>query len=213
MSRECEKIHELVNAKRRHRFPFVKEEIPDNGISVMFEEGEEAHGGSRIVWVGTHSQPDRLPGRLQDHLRSNKDGSILRKSIGGALLAARADRYAEAWELNTSSREQRSDPRVDAARQREIEAEVTSFIEDRLSFTVLPFDSVADRAFYQAKLLATIAQCSACEPSEQWPGIHSPSEKIRTYGLWQVQRVRGQPFTATELVEFMERIPARDRGL
>lgn len=206
MSAHCEHLHRVMEARSRYPFDLPSDAVPLNGISLLFEEGERAHGGSRIVWIGTHTKADRLPHRLQDHLRPNKDGSILRKSIGSALLASRRDPYAEAWKLDTSARAQRLDPRVDEDRQREIEEKVTEYIRSHLSFAVLAVETAADRAFYQPKLIATVAQCSGCGPSERWLGRSSPREKIRSSGLWQVQHVGGPTFTAAEHTDFVERI-------
>jgi hypothetical protein len=53
MTEACYYLHESLS-----RLPRLKREdlslVPMNGIYVLFENGEEAHGGDRIVRVGTH---------------------------------------------------------------------------------------------------------------------------------------------------------------
>ena len=48
-------------------YPFNPKDIPLNGIYIMFEEGEFAHGGKRIVRVGTHTGPNNLRNRIAEH--------------------------------------------------------------------------------------------------------------------------------------------------
>ena len=53
MSDLCHRLHQLVNGMERFRFPFDESRIPRNGIYILFEAGERAHSGDRIVRVGT----------------------------------------------------------------------------------------------------------------------------------------------------------------
>lgn len=68
MSEICQQLHALCNALPRHRFPFDEQAIPRNGIYILFEKGEQAHGGDRIVRVGTHTGENQLP-RCVSHER------------------------------------------------------------------------------------------------------------------------------------------------
>jgi hypothetical protein len=38
-------------------------------------------------------------------------------------------------------------------------------------------------------LISTVASCDECNPSSNWLGRHSPKEKIRKSGLWQVNEL------------------------
>jgi hypothetical protein len=87
MSEACLVFHALVNSLPRYRFPVNAHELPHNGIYVLFEDGEYAHGKDRVVRVGTHTGNNQLRSRLEQHfIRENKDRSIFRKNIGRALL-------------------------------------------------------------------------------------------------------------------------------
>lgn len=64
----CERLHKILNGLKRHRFPFDESLIPKNGIYVLFENGERAHGDcDRIVRIGTHTGKDNLRQRLVEH--------------------------------------------------------------------------------------------------------------------------------------------------
>ena len=43
MSHICNDIHELFNDMQRFTFPFNDQEIPKNGIYVLFEKDETGH--------------------------------------------------------------------------------------------------------------------------------------------------------------------------
>ena len=87
MSKNCHTIHQWFNGMKKHSFPFNEQEIPLNGIYILFEKGEFAHSTNRIVRIGTHTGNNQLRSRLFQHfLNENKDRSIFRKNIGRALL-------------------------------------------------------------------------------------------------------------------------------
>lgn len=94
MSAVCRRVHEVIWKLPRHRFPFDDQDIPANGIYVLFEEGESGHGGDRIVRVGTHTGDNQLRSRLKQHfINENKDRSIFRKNIGRAILSKDSDPF------------------------------------------------------------------------------------------------------------------------
>ena len=95
----CEALHEWANSLPALRFPFDEHAIPLNGIYILFEQGEVAHGAKRIVRVGTHTGANQLRSRLRQHfLVENKDRSIFRKNIGRALLHRDHDPFLETWD-------------------------------------------------------------------------------------------------------------------
>ena len=44
MSKLCERLHLIVNKMPRYYFPLDKNKIYKNGIYILFEKGEKAHG-------------------------------------------------------------------------------------------------------------------------------------------------------------------------
>ena len=89
MSETCKKLHEVFSALPRLRTGYKNSQVPANGIYIVFEKGEKAHGTDRIVGVGTHTGEGNLSQRLNEHLYTpNKDRSILRKHVGRCLLVA-----------------------------------------------------------------------------------------------------------------------------
>jgi len=74
MSEICKELHFIFNNMKRLSFPFDKNEIPENGIYILFEKGGPAHKANRIVRIGTHTGKDQLRSRLWQHfMNENKD--------------------------------------------------------------------------------------------------------------------------------------------
>lgn len=205
MSHVCASLHRWVNELPTHSFPFEPKTIVRNGLYVLFEEGELAHGTRRIVRIGTHTGSNQLGSRLLQHfVMEKKDRSIFRKNIGRALLNRAGDPFLADWNLDLTTRAARDlhGARIDAVRQQQIEAEVSAYMRRQFRFAVLPVAEKADRLHWESRLIATVAQCPECNPSPAWLGLSSPSPKIRGSGLWQVNEIDGQPLSDADIAEF-----------
>lgn len=204
MAEACQSLHDLVQRRRRHSFPLDGDLIPDNGIYLLFEKGERGHGGDRIVRVGTHTGQNQLRSRIGEHfLNPNKDRSIFRKNIGRALLNRAQDDFLQYWNLDLTSRKNRErySSLVDSDKQAEVERQVTELIQERFSFTVLKVLDKGERLSLERSLIATVARCRECRPSEDWLGNYSPKSKIRDAGLWQEQHISAKPLRLEHIEE------------
>lgn len=205
-------MHQLVWQHELFTFPFDKGRLPNDGIYFLFETGEVAHGGPRVVRVGTHTGDRQLRSRLQQHfLREAKDRSIFRKNIGRSILAARSDPYASVWESDLTSSAARASPPpgFDKSRQLDIEREVSEVLRERFSFVVIPVTQKTDRLKLESGLVSLLYLCSECKPSEDWLGRHSPKTMIRESGLWQVNELKKKPLGGREIAELLGK---RDQG-
>jgi hypothetical protein len=201
MSSICHSIHLLVNSLPEFHFPCDRRELPKNGIYFLFEKGECAHGGKRIVRVGTHTGDGQLASRLYEHfLIPNKDRSIFRKNIGRAILNRDNDPYLELWELDLTSKENREKylAYVNPRKQKRVEVQVSEYIQNHFSFAVCRIDDKESRLRFECALLSTIASCRDCHPSTGWFGQNSPKEKIQRSGLWNVQGLGNKPLSTDE---------------
>jgi len=202
MSQECSKLHELLNNKKRFAFPFNKQDIPLNGLYVLSEKGEHAHKKDRIVRIGTHTGKNQLPSRLEQHfLKENKDRSIFRKNIGRALLNKQNDSFLPLWEIDLTPKAAREkySSSIDAAKQKQTEALVSSYIRENLSFCVIPLETKSARLELESKLISTVSLCEECSPSAAWLGNHSPKAKIRESGLWQENELYKKPMNVKKI--------------
>lgn len=206
MSSACKYLHTVLASRSRLHGSFDPRSVPGDGIYVMFQAGERAHGTDRIVRVGTHSGTGNLPKRLGEHFhKQNKDRSIFRKHVGRCLLAPRHDPFLEQWEIDLTTRKmrERHGNRIDKEKLQAVEDEVTDFLGSQFSFVALAVGNNADSASIEHALLATVAQCGECHPSKNWLGMHHPGPTIRAAGLWNVQGLKGQPLSEQESIEIM----------
>ena len=186
MSKLCKQVHLLFSSRQAIQFPFNPSKLPKNGIYVLFEDGETAHGTKRIVRVGTHTGDDHLRIRLRNHFMQNsKDSSIFRKNIGRALLKKAGDPFLTQWELDlTTQRDKEKNSNIDLKRLAEVEKLVTEYIQKHFQLSVVEVKEKADRLELESKIISTISRCDECKPSAGWLGSYSPKEKIRESGLW-----------------------------
>ena len=83
MSEICQQLHDLFNSLPRHQFPFNEQAIPSNGIYILFEKREYAHGADRIVRVGTHTGANQLRSRLKQHfVKETKTEAFFARTLG-----------------------------------------------------------------------------------------------------------------------------------
>lgn len=212
MSKICHTIHQWFNGIKKHSFPFDKQDIPKNGIYILFEKGEFAHFTSRIVRIGTHTGKNKLPSRLKEHfVNENKDRSIFRKNIGRALLNKDNNPFIEQWNkknlakkikkaLDFNSDEFIKQEEIEK-RIKEIEKRVTEYIRENISFITFRIDDKKKRLEFESKIISTVSLCAKCKPSPNWLGLFSPKEKIRKSGLWLVNKLWKTPLSEEDLIE------------
>lgn len=201
MSEICAALHGLFHRLKRYEFPFKEREIPRNGIYVLFEDGEKAHSGDRIVRVGTHTGENQLRSRLKQHyINENKDRSIFRKNIGRSILNREDDPFLRQWnwDLTASKAKDRYGHLVDWEKQKETEKKVSSYIQGKLSFVVFEAKDKWERLNLESKMISTLSWCDECSPSDTWLGLNSPKKKIRQSGLWLVNELYKEPLSRTE---------------
>ena len=176
----CKRIHELLETLPKWYEP--SDSLPTKGIYFFYEEGENSPhtGKQRIVRIGTHGASRTLKARIKkDHYNGNREGSIFRKYLGSALLKrgrASEDRIGE-WRKR----------RKLSSRWREfegIECKVSEVLRSKFFFRVVCVDSLKERKMFEEKLIATIAACPVCKPSDNWLGHFAWREKVRKSGLW-----------------------------
>ncbi|UZQ49969.1 hypothetical protein [Clostridium kluyveri] len=209
MNISCNDVHSFFNRMKRFYFPYDPSEIPQNGIYVLFEQGEKAHNGDRIVRIGTHTGNNQLQSRLKQHfINENKDRSIFRKNIGRCILDKRKDEYLKIWELDLTTRQRKTNylHLIDKDYQQKIEREVSKYIQSNFSFCVIPLEKKEKRLKFESKLISTISLCKDCYASENWLGLNSTKKKIRESGLWLVNELYKEPLLKSEFAELVKNI-------
>lgn len=197
------RLHNLFNDRKRYSFPFeqLKNEIPKNGIYIIFEQGEIFNSMDRIVRIGTHTGDKQLRSRLNQHfVKENKNRSIFRKNIGRCLLNRDNQSYLPLWELDiTSKTDKENNLRLlDRDYEQRLEKEISIYIQSNFSFCVLEVDNKEDRLFWESKIVSTLAKSNELNPSPHWLGNFSTKYKIIRSGLWQVNELYNDSLTEQE---------------
>lgn len=196
-------LHQLFNKQKRYSFPFNEfiKEIPLNGIYVIFENGEKYNDYDRIVRVGTHTGNNQLRSRLNQHfVNENKNRSIFRKNIGRCILNKVNNPYLSLWELDTTSRadKEKNTKLLDLVFEKELERQISNYIQSNLTFCVFEIDTKEDRLFWESRIVSTLARATNIKPSDNWLGNYSPKEKIKASGLWQVNELYNDSLSELE---------------
>ncbi len=201
MGTVCNQLHQLFNRLPKHNYSVDSYLIPRNGIYILFEKGESAHGTNRIVRIGTHIGRDQLRSRLKQHfINQNKDRSIFRKNIGRAILNHDHDLFLAQWELDLTTHEARERyiNVVDFEKQMKLEQQVSKYIQENFEFVVFQVDEKVSRLNWEAKIISTVSLCDECRPSRNWLGNYSPIIKIQKSGLWNVNELYKEPLSNEE---------------
>jgi hypothetical protein len=193
-----------VNRLPRVSYPFSPSSLPRNGIYLFFEDGEVIDFGGkyrdRIVRVGTHTKDDRFRTRIRQHYgqvnseRGNKNGSIFRKHLGGALLSCLDTEHPALpdWYHN----------KVKGPEEHEIA--VSRRLRQTFTFVCFEVSTAAERLELESGLIAQLAQYPIGSASPSWIGHFAKSESMRSFGLWNTQRVSAEPLSAGQLKRISE---------
>ena len=204
----CERAHSLLVRLPVWRTP--NDVTFDNGLYFFYQTGEHSQHArdGRVVRIGNHPRArDRLRGRLKDHFRSGsgaKNGSVFRRYIGGALIrrenpesSCLAPRAGEGhWERQTQPA---------CTECWTVEARVTDLLNSAFSFRCVRIDDMGERNTFEAKLIATLAACPVCHPSQTWLGRLAYPATVRESGLWNTEFVGGPIVTLDDMrrLEFL----------
>lgn len=204
-------LHQIFNEQKRYSFPFEYfiNEIPKNGIYIIFENGEKYKNLDRIVRVGTHTGNNQLRSRLNQHfIKENKNRSIFRKNIGRCFLNKENHPYLRLWELDITSRAEKDKnlKLLDLDFEKKIEQRISNYVQTNLSFCVFQIDTKEDRLFWESKIVSTLAKATDIKSSENWLGNHSTKDKIKLSGLWQVNELYKASLTESELDKLKNKI-------
>jgi len=181
----CEEIHSHL--RPLPEFRSVREVPFDNGLYFWFEAGEfcsHYNGEPRIVRVGNHPHSQNgLKNRLRNHYSGTKNGSVFRKSIGGALLRLRDEASAclapgpglGHWE------KQDSKPCIECA---PLEKEVSRILREKFFFKCVRIDDKALRNFLERVTIRDLSACPNCQASNNWLGRLAYNQDVRRSGMW-----------------------------
>ena len=175
-----------------------------DGLYFFYEDGETSRhaAAGRVVRVGNHPKKQAcLVSRLRAHYSGNKNSSVFRRILGGALLRRRdPDSPCLAPSPGKGHWEHQNDKACE--RCQPLEEEVSQLLRRSFRFRCVEVVDQAERNDLEKVLIATIAACPVCGPSAAWLGRRAYSDKVRSSGLWNSDHVGGPTITAHQLQRF-----------
>ena len=187
----CVKCHQLAWQLPRHRHPIDWSTLPANGIYLLFETGEQAHGMDRIVYVGTHEIDGGLPERVRNHFTGSRSNSTVRKHVGEALIRRKG--------LSQSSVDAWLDEQPEA---NYLESALNGYLERAFSLAVISVTGDrSTREDMEKDWIHALSSCPTCGAADQWLGLHSSFPSIHKGQLWNSHHVRSRPVSTTAAQE------------
>lgn len=187
----CATIHQIVGRLKKCSDP--DEVTFSNGLYFFYEQGEKSSHDNlpSIVRVGNHPRSrDRLCGRLWDHYSPNKNFSVFRRFLGGALLR-REDRDHPCLKPAPGKGHWEKQGGRTCPKCRQLEERVTDLLRGKFTFRCVEIRDKELRNELEKKLIGSLSICSLCQPSVHWLGKKAYSEKVKEYGLWNSNHVGG----------------------
>jgi len=204
----CKAIHEALLARPLWVSP--AQVTFGDGLYFFYEDGEVSQHGpqGRIVRVGNHPRSQGgLVNRLRMHYSGNKNSSVFRKFLGGALL-----RRANANDTCLSPAPGKGHWEKQDAKACPLcmptEAQVSQLLRQRFTFRCVQNGDRDERNRLEGLLVATLAACGVCRPSSSWLGLCAYSEKVRESGLWNSQYVGDPTIDQSTLSRFLDLVSA-----
>lgn len=181
-------------------------EVPfKNGLYFFYEKGETSDHSpkGRIVRIGNHPRSqDSLKRRLRMHYSGQKNSSVFRRYLGGAIMrkldvnhpCLKPGAGLGHWEKQDEHTCEKCKP---------VEQNVSEVLRSNFSFRCIEIGDQSLRNLFENKLIATISLCQVCKASREWLGNFAYSSEVRRSGLWNSDCVgdRNKILTANELFE------------
>lgn len=201
---------------------------PERGVYFFFhpEETRAESDQRRLTRIGTHAvsagSQTSLWNRLRNHRGAkrgtyegggNHRGSVFRKHVGEAIIEREGlhEQFPK-WGVGSSAGRDRR------LQELPMERRLSNYIRD-LSFQWIDVDdepgSESDRAYIERNAIALTSNFdkpTIDSRAETWLGRHSPVEKIRASGLWNINHVDESydPAFLNTLKGYIDRMPSLD---
>ncbi|HVL49290.1 MAG TPA: hypothetical protein VM889_12085 [Candidatus Thermoplasmatota archaeon] len=173
------RLHALLARAPVHGPDAAREALAFPGLAFAYEAGETlADGAPRIVRVEASSPRGAVADVVLGAYAGMRDRWAFRRLVGDALARGRGDKaLAERW----------ARPGEDAATA-DLEAEVSTWMRERVAFRTLVVDSPEMRRQLAARATRTLA-LARVRPSPVWRGLASGAKAVRESGLWETHHV------------------------
>jgi len=211
MNAKCEQLHALTNRLKRHSYPFDENDMPKNGVLILFEKGETAHSSDRIVRIGINKGPNNLRSWIKKHFKHGGTKCDFRRKIRCAIVNQGMQKGLYGWSqddlydcgISISGEAKRR--LVAKGKWEKIDRQVSDYICKNISLVLIEINDEVIRNGLKPRLISTVANCRECHASKDWLGKFFTREKVCESGLWLENHLCGDGLTDTDM-DMLERI-------
>ncbi|MBR0098936.1 MAG: hypothetical protein IJP90_04400 [Treponema sp.] len=208
----AKKFYEKVKDLKRYKLTSEKSELPSNlpdwGIGIMYEKGENAFGDEKITYITYNKNLGNLGKRLEEHfLMRNKSNrrSSLRNHIARALIAKNSDdsNLFDLWNGNRETRKEKTsilkanNQKYVKDKLEEYEDLVDEYLQGKFSFSIIPVSDKKDQRRLRSRIISTLAQAKSIPISEKWLGkfaVDGEASQISDNGIWNIEYSKDEIF-------------------
>jgi len=211
MSAKCEQLHALTNRLKRHYYPFDENDMPKNGVLLLFEKDETAHSSDRIVRIGINEKQDNLRSWIKKHFKHGGTKCDFRRKIRCAIVNQGIQKGLYDWsqddlyDCGISTSGEAKKRLVAKGKWKEIDRQVSDYICQNISFVHIEIKDAKNRRELKPRLISTVANCTECHASKDWLGKFSTKDKVCESGLWLENHLCGTGLTDVDM-DMLERI-------
>jgi len=202
----CPKINQILSRLQLYSDP---DEVPfNNGLYFFYEKGEKSSHDNlpRIVRVGNHPRAqERLRGRLWDHYSPNKNFSVFRRYLGGAVLRRENPDHPCLKPAPGKGHWEKQGGHT-CPKCSQIEGRVTELLREKFEFRCVEIRDKEKRNELEKKLIGSLSLCPSCKPSVRWLGRYAYSDKVKDFGLWNSNHAGGPDVMSLQDLKYLERL-------
>lgn len=122
------------------------------------------------------------------HYSGNKNSSVFRRLLGGALLRKEDPHHPCLWPAPGQGHWEKQGVQT-CPRCRPVEEVVSTLLEEEFWFRCIEVKDMGLRNKIEKLLIATVSLCPVCGASERWLGHWSYSDNMKRSGLWNSDHV------------------------
>lgn len=219
------KFYDKVKSLKRYTLtvnnPILPPNLPNWGIGVMYENGENAFDDEKITYITYNKTIGNFGKRLEEHfLMRNKSHrrSSWRNHVARAFINKNNDDsdLFDLWNGNSNFRRnytrnlKNQNEKYVKEKLEEYENLVDKYLQGNFSFSIISCPTQEIQRRLRSRIIATLAQTEKISVSEDWLGKHSIDGELRQIaknGIWNIECAKGKILTDDDfdlLDEYLE---------
>ena len=207
----AKEFYDKVKSLKRYTLtvnnPILPPNLPNWGIGIMYENGENTFGGEKITYITYNKSVGNLGERLENHFlmrnKTQRKRSSWRNHVARAFINKNNDDsdLFDLWNGNSNFRRnytrnlKNQNEKYVKEKLEEYENLVDKYLQGNFSFSIIPCPSKEIQRCLRSRIIATLAQAEKISVSEDWLGKYSIDgelSQIAKNGIWNIECAKGK---------------------